>query len=329
MPHSPLASSHPALRAGAVAAAIALASCGASIESDIRMRFAEKYDKPLCYSFGQPFPIVASPVAFSEREQWLKALLDAEVVAARPLPRRPGNLDDALRRTVGNPSKQKRFLDVNPGFGGPIKRDKLWFFTAYKNMTSESYAAGVYSNKNAGNPNAWTYDPDVSREAAGNDYTIKNSNTRLTWQATSKLKLAFMTDLSSNCDCPRALTAARSPEAAANNYITIYPKRQIAGDFTAPLTSRYLLEGGIYNHHSFTARPRQNPFFSTTSPKLMSRWISQLEAPRIAGRVTTKPGYSRVVPASRISILPGRNVSPSSCLIAQMDCSMPSKLRRE
>ena len=34
----------------------------------------------------------------------------------------------------------------------------------------------VRFNLNAGNPNAWTYEPDMTREPAGNDYTLAPSD---------------------------------------------------------------------------------------------------------------------------------------------------------
>jgi hypothetical protein len=39
--------------------------------------------------------------------------------------------------------------EINPGFGGPIKRDKLWYFLSMRYMEDEGYIAGMYYNKNA------------------------------------------------------------------------------------------------------------------------------------------------------------------------------------
>jgi hypothetical protein len=163
-------------------------------------------------------------------------------------------------RGLSTPDSLRQFMDVNPAVGGPILRDKLWFHTTYRYNRVQNYGS-VFFNKNAGNPSSWTYEPDTAAGPAGNEYYIKNSNNRLTWQAFPKLKLAFMYDTSSNCDCPRGLTGAASPEANGNGYIKIYPKRQVAADFSAPMTSRLLFEGGFYQHHSFTARPSENPYF--------------------------------------------------------------------
>ena len=68
-------------------------------------------------------------------------------------------------RGLRRPNSIKTNWEINPGFGGPISQDKLWFFFSARYMEDESYVAGMFYNKNANNPNAWTYDADPSRPA--------------------------------------------------------------------------------------------------------------------------------------------------------------------
>ena len=42
--------------------------------------------------------------------------------------------DDLKNAGLATPDALKRLWDFNPGFGGPIKRDELWFYVAYKNL---------------------------------------------------------------------------------------------------------------------------------------------------------------------------------------------------
>ena len=43
------------------------------------------------------------------------------------------NFSEELRATgLGTPNALKRSYDYNPGIGGPILRDRLWFHVAYK-----------------------------------------------------------------------------------------------------------------------------------------------------------------------------------------------------
>ena len=49
--------------------------------------------------------------------------------------------------------------------GGPILRDKLWFFGNYRDFGSHDDILGMYGNQNAGNANAWNYVPDPNLKA--------------------------------------------------------------------------------------------------------------------------------------------------------------------
>ncbi|HEY3159077.1 MAG TPA: hypothetical protein VGJ78_08985, partial [Vicinamibacterales bacterium] len=119
--------------------------------------------------------------------------------------------------------------------------------------------------KNAGNPNVWTYEPDLSR-AGSNENTVKNLTTRLTWQATTKHKFGFTYDPSDACECPRSLTASLSPEANASNYVITRPNRNLVGQWTAPMTSRVLLESSIVSRMSTAARAQTRDGGPTSVP---------------------------------------------------------------
>ncbi len=175
---------------------------------------------------------------------------------------------DLRDRGLGTPDAIKRLWDFNPAFGGPLKRDKIWFHTTMRLTGAASYAS-LFHNKNAGNPNAWTYEPDTSRPAF-NDHTIRNANVRVTWQATPKHKLALSYDPSYICDCPRGLTATVAPEARLMDYVTNYPKNFLFGDWTAPVTNRLLFESAFVRHWSLTTRPQENFHFTPGPVKMVS-----------------------------------------------------------
>jgi hypothetical protein len=74
------------VRAGrnlALLAGLLVAGCGSSIEGDIRDRFAEKYDRPLCVEFSTPFPATAELGYGGELERWLVALAEGGMLSAR------------------------------------------------------------------------------------------------------------------------------------------------------------------------------------------------------------------------------------------------------
>ena len=95
------------------------------------------------------------------------------------------------------PSVLLDLYDVDWSLGGPLKKDKLWFFFAPKFWGDRLYAAGVYWNDTQGTPyftpaNGTGIDLfGVQRAPAGLPIrradqfeTIRSQPFRLTWQAT-------------------------------------------------------------------------------------------------------------------------------------------------
>ncbi len=60
---------------------------------------------------------------------------------------------DVQARGLLAPGTIKGNGDFNPGFGGPIKRDKLWFFLSGRYLYAENYVPGMFYNANANNLN--------------------------------------------------------------------------------------------------------------------------------------------------------------------------------
>src|SRR3984893_11655809 len=66
------------------------------------------------------------------------------------------NLDQSLKdRGLAAQSRIKSVYDVAGTFGGPIKKDKLWFFLSYRYNDAQNYAANVFQNINKNNPSVW------------------------------------------------------------------------------------------------------------------------------------------------------------------------------
>jgi hypothetical protein len=61
------------------------------------------------------------------------------------------NLSDEARDQGLTSNKVKQLAEVNPSFGGPISRDRLWFHTAALYSRAWNFAP-VFFNKHAGNP---------------------------------------------------------------------------------------------------------------------------------------------------------------------------------
>ena len=160
------------------------------------------------------------------------------------------NFTDELRaRGATQPASVYRVYDVNTAVGGPIVKDTLWYYFSARVQGSRQNVLNTYFNQNAGDPNAWTYVPDLSRPAY-HDRTWENYTPRITWQATQRNKFSFSWD--EQAICRRCTGTAgfggipspgTSPDAEGNGGTV--PLRVQTARWTAPLTSRLLLEAGM------------------------------------------------------------------------------------
>ena len=87
-----------------------------------------------------------------------------------------------------SPDAIHRLYDVNPGFGGPLLRDRLWFYASGRRAIASRWAAGEFYDRNFNNPTAWTWEPDTNRPVS-NDSDVNDARLHLTWQALPKLKV--------------------------------------------------------------------------------------------------------------------------------------------
>ena len=156
------------------------------------------------------------------------------------------NFTPALQRQgLRSINRIARNWDFTPAIGGPIVRDRLWYFAYGRTMVADNYVAGMFFNKNAGDPNAWAYDPDTSRQAI-QDGTWRSGAARLTWQATPRNKVAALWDEQYRCvGCPGA-SPTTSPEA--NTMGLAFNDRVSQGGWTSPFTNRLLLEAAFGTH---------------------------------------------------------------------------------
>ena len=123
------------------------------------------------------------------------------------------NLTSSLiARGLTEPNNIKANWDINPAFGGPILREKIWFFGAARYNVASDYVAGLYWNKNTNNPNAWTYEPDTSRRV-WNEQKQPDEQLRVSWQATPRNKIGGTYYNTSYCFCPTDASATLSWEA--------------------------------------------------------------------------------------------------------------------
>ncbi|HXH24875.1 MAG TPA: carboxypeptidase regulatory-like domain-containing protein, partial [Vicinamibacterales bacterium] len=146
----------------------------------------------------------------------------------------------AQLRAAGLPTPNKvlKTWDLNASFGGPFRRDRVWFwFSARVNEAHNQ--APILKNANAFKPNEWLYVP-VERQPGVNKGIVLQSSLRVTWQASPKHKIAGTYKADRWCNCPNNISATVAPEAGRDRR---FPRlRQEHLEWTAPLTNRLLLE---------------------------------------------------------------------------------------
>ena len=172
------------------------------------------------------------------------------------------NLTTELQeRGVREANKTLKLFDESVSIGGPIKRDRVWFFLAGRSWGFSRKVAGVYWNQSTypgapptGQPRFLTppgaerkvvnFVPYVDREDdrySGRLEWYDSYLGRVTWQATDRQKFNLMIDRQEGCNC--GSTVASSMQEYQNGY-RFDPNTLFQLNYTNAVTSRLLLEAG-------------------------------------------------------------------------------------
>jgi len=187
--------------------------------------------------------------------------------------------------------------DVSLAFGGPIKRDKLWFYSVGRDQGIDKVPgpSGFYwPNLNEGRA-GFNYIPDRSKPTVGYQNQWRNVNARITYQASAKNKFNFFWDEQDFCQdpCHGVVSVFTSPESWFSP--AARPNRLQQASWTNPLSSKILLEAGI----SVTTQ-----FYTTASSRDFTNPVS---IPRILETGSTVGLDST---ASQVNIWAGGAPSP-------------------
>ena len=82
---------------------------------------------------------------------------------------------------------------MNGAVGGPISKDRVWYFATARTQGSTRANANQFYNLNAGDPTKWLYAPDLGKPGFS-DRTWENVSGRLTWQVTPRNKIGGFWD---------------------------------------------------------------------------------------------------------------------------------------
>ncbi|OFW19560.1 MAG: hypothetical protein A3H97_24965 [Acidobacteria bacterium RIFCSPLOWO2_02_FULL_65_29] len=162
------------------------------------------------------------------------------------------NFTSALRATgLRAPNRVDQILDLNLGLGGPVVKERLWFFSSFRRWGVDQTISDSFYNLD---PTYRTYKPDLSRPTV-DDNLIKSGVVRLTYQMTSQHKFAAYLDRivkfrGHECNAPTA------EEACGIRWPKLYFTAQ--AKYTGTLSNRVLVEAGwSENNESYNTQATQ------------------------------------------------------------------------
>lgn len=142
-----------------------------------------------------------------------------------------------------NVSRIQKIWDVNPSIGGPIKRDKIWFYYTFRHWGVEKTVADAYFDSD---PSPFRYVQDFNRPGIDDGHIVSNA-VRLSWAMTGKDKVSVYHDNQRKYRDHWGISALIPPEATA---VQVTPTSFVnVTKWTRTHTNRLLLEAGvgIYN----------------------------------------------------------------------------------
>jgi hypothetical protein len=176
------------------------------------------------------------------------------------------NYSDALRQAgLQTPGKLIKQWDFTGGLGGPIVRDRIWYYVTARDEGQHRTIPGIFPNLNANDPTAWEYIPDTSKEARGAE-SFQLYSARFSVQATPRNKFNVHWDwqvpcngaaVTTDADACRTqpdsgavvgalglggLSATTSPETSQYLHVLVQ-NRQFT--WSSPVTNKLLLEAGL------------------------------------------------------------------------------------
>jgi hypothetical protein len=151
-----------------------------------------------------------------------------------------GNVDDALRaQGITTADSILKIFDVSGAIGGPIKKDKLWFWTAHRYWGYEQIRTNTFHESNQ---STFVFTPDLNRPGTETQRN-ESSDLRLTWQISPKNKLSVYGNIGPRKTQHWTLGSTFQPDASnlqnlpKNNFETV--------TFRSTLTSKALFEAAM------------------------------------------------------------------------------------
>jgi hypothetical protein len=139
------------------------------------------------------------------------------------------------------PERLETVWDINPGVGGALVRDRLWFFAGARTMRTRIRTSQFY-NQHAFDPDNYTFLPDPDRPARSVDGAWTDVQGRLTWAINRTNKVAAAMGHQGRCLCPSGVSPTRAVEAGWSDRNPV--QRTFQGEWQSTLSERVFVEAG-------------------------------------------------------------------------------------
>ena len=157
------------------------------------------------------------------------------------------NSADAIARGLAAPDALNKVWDLNLAEGGPLKKDKLWFFSSFRDWGVQQFIANSF----------FRYGSQAGQQTI-DDARITSGMTRLTTRIGDKHKVAGYLDRirkfrghENSAPAGYAIAGEATDIRAPKQYYTSEIK------YTGTITSKFLIEGGFaINNESYSLTPQ-------------------------------------------------------------------------
>jgi len=214
------------------------------------------------------------------------------------------NLSQSLKnRGLTTVNRVLKVYDATVTFGGPLKRDKVWFFGSLREWGNAKSDAGLWWNRTQGTP---FYTPDLDHPSDRTNW-FESKAVRVTWQASKINKISAFADVQDTCVCRSSTAIGQAPEAIIAFHFR--PSGVYQGSWTAPVNSKLLLDAGagviissFVNYRAPGVAPshvsileqatgmRYNAAATYTVPWDLNRYTSRFSASYVTGSHAFKGG---------------------------------------
>jgi hypothetical protein len=172
------------------------------------------------------------------------------------------NVDQALRdQGILTADSILKIYDASGAFGGPLKKDRIWFWTAHRYWGYQQIRTNTFYEKDQ---STFVYTPDLTRPGTETQRNVSD-DVRLTWQMTTKNKLSGYWSIAPRYTDHWTLASTLQPDASNlqnlpdNNFETI--------TFRSTISSRALFEAGFgVTNETWTREPVEDSATSKGYP---------------------------------------------------------------